>query len=169
MDTDERRPFQTKGELPEWRMIYEKLLAQADFGAVITYDELDEVLGRSFDANRSPIQKARRMLAEWRKRQLVCVPTIGYRVVEAREHLDVAADYQRRGHRQLQRMTRVIESTPVEYLTPAERLLYDRQSIIAFTQVAFMIETNRRFERHEAILRNAGLIPPGFPEMASHE
>jgi len=163
-DDDERRPFQPKGDVPEWRMVYEKLLADAQFGDVITYAMLDAALGRSFVENRSPLAKAKAKLAEWRKRQIVVIPTVGYRVVEAREHLDVATDYQRRGQRQLQRMARALDSTPTEYLTPAERLLYDRQSIIAYTQVAFMIETNRRFDRHEAILRNAGLIPPGIPE-----
>jgi hypothetical protein len=165
---DERLPFQPKGELPEWRMIYERLLETADFGDLITYGMLDEVLGRPFDESRSPFQKARKVLAERRKRQLVVVPRVGYRVVEAREHLDVAADYQRRGQRHLQRMSRVFDTTPVEHLTPAERLLFDRQSIIAYTQLSFMIETNRRFDRHEAILRNAGLIPAGYTELPHH-
>ena len=78
-------PFQPKGAVPEWRLIYDNLLLTADFGDIVSFENLDRALGRSFRRNRSPIYRARREMAEMRSRWIEAVPRIGYQVIEARD------------------------------------------------------------------------------------
>ena len=48
--------FEPKGEKPEWRIsLDDELLTDAPSGTVITYEELDRVLGRDSRENRAPI------------------------------------------------------------------------------------------------------------------
>src|SRR6266545_4116067 len=126
----ERAPFQPKGDLPEWRLIYDKLLERADFGDIITYAQLDEALGREFEDNRSPLYKARRHLIEMRRRWIEPVPRVGYRVIEAREHLLAAQDRKRRARRQLGQMMTVTQGTDLTRLTSSELVAFDSQAKI---------------------------------------
>jgi len=74
--------FKPKGDVAEWQMVYDDLLVTAEFGQVITYEQLDEALGRRFLDSRSPIYKARTHLGEMRSRWLESVPSEGYRAMK---------------------------------------------------------------------------------------
>lgn len=149
--------FAPKGEKPEWQMIYDDLLADADFGAVVTYERLEEVLGRSFRANRGPLYRAREHLGEIRKRWLTAVPNVGYRVVDANEHVRVAAIHKRAGRRQYRQMVRVLENTDLTRLEPDALAEWDAQRKIGFVVWA-VIEHESRIRRIEEILRKDGKL-----------
>lgn len=158
MSVAERAPFEPKGDLPEWRLIYDKLLEHAEFGDIITIDELDEVLGRSFRDNRSPIYKARERLGEMRQRWIETAPGVGYRVIEANEHMHAAKARKDRAQRQLKRMVNIGEFTDLTRLTPEEMERFDNQS--RFNRAVYMAVTSheRRLNRIEDLLRLDGKL-----------
>lgn len=158
MTVAERAPFQPKGDLPEWRLIYDRLLEHADFGDVITYTQLDEVLGREFEENRSPLYKAREHLGEMRRRWIEPVPRVGYRVIEAREHLLAAQQRKRRARRQLRAMVKIAEVTDLARLTPAELASFDSQAKVNAALYMVAVHHERRLNRIEGILRDEGKL-----------
>lgn len=151
-------PFQPKGDVPEWRLIYDTLLEGAQFGDIITYSQLDEALGRPFHGNRSPLYRARSHMGEMRSRWLVSVPKRGYRVVEAREHLTVAQSHKRRARRQLGLMVRVQEVTDLAVLTPEELAQFDQQAKINSMLYQVAVHHERRIARIEGVLRQEGRL-----------
>lgn len=154
----ERHPFAPKGDLPEWRLLYDRLLAAADFGDVVTYAALDETLGRPFVRNRSPLYRARREMGEQRKRWLKSVPRKGYRVIEATEHLQVADEHRHKARRQLAQMVLVGEVTDLSQLTGEQLASFDQQQRINQMQWLFNQHIYRRVAKVEAALRAAGLM-----------
>lgn len=158
MTVAERPPFKPKGDLPEWRLIYDKLLQHADFGDVITYAELDEVLGRQFEENRSPLYRARTYLGEMRQRWIEPLPRVGYRVIEAREHIMAAQQRKKRARRQLGMMVRIQEHTDLARLTPAELASFDNQAKINATLYMVAVHHERRLNKIESILRDEGKL-----------
>lgn len=153
-----RQPFQPKGAQPEWQMIYDDLLADADFGSVITYSQLDHVLGRPFLDDRGPIYTARRHLGRTRKRWFEAVDGVGYRIIEAREHLGAAHRRKRRARRQLATMVEIAEVTDLEHLQPDELVEFDRQTKINAALFLFAAQHERRLNRIEDILRQEGKL-----------
>lgn len=154
----EHAPFQPKGDLPEWRLIYDRLLEHADFGDVITYAELDEVLGREFEDNRSPLYKAREHLGALRSRWIEPVPRIGYRVIEAREHIHVAQQRKKRARRQFRAMVRVAEFTDLSRLSPSDLATFDSQAKINAALYMVAVHHEKRLNRIEGILRDEGKL-----------
>ena len=152
-----RQPFTAKGDTPEWKMIYDALLTTAEFGEVISYAQLDEVLGRRFAANRSPLYRARLEMGEARHRWLDAVPGKGYRVIEAAEHIDVAQKHKRRARKQLGRMVRVAQVTDISRLTESELSRFDSQSKINAALYMVAVHHERRITRIEEILQKQGM------------
>lgn len=150
--------FEPKADRPEWRIIYDELLQAADFNTVISYDELDRVLGRPFVANRSPIYRARQHLGEMRLRWLEAAPGVGYRVIEAREHLDAAQRRKRRAKRQLGLMVKIAEVTDLARLEPHELERFDAQARINAALYMVAVHHEQRLQRIEQILRDDGKL-----------
>jgi hypothetical protein len=155
--------FQSKGHIPEWKMVYDDLLADADYGMVITYDDLDAALGRRFVDNRSPLYRARTHLGEERSRWLETVPTVGYRVIEANEHMGVANRHKRKATRQLGMMVTVAEVTDLSRLTPSELSSFDAQQKINAMLYLFALHHERRLQHIESVL---GITPKGMGGVA---
>ena len=155
-----RRPFEAKGILPEWRLIYDQLLAEADFGAVISYERLDAVLGRTFKDYRSPIYRAMRHLLETRKRWLVAVPLLGYRVIEPNEHVLAAKDRKQRAKRQLGTMVEITNGTDLDYLKPAELQRWHETAKHFANLYAAVTHIDSRIRRIEEVLHIQGKLPP---------
>jgi hypothetical protein len=151
-------PFKPKGAIPEWRMIYERLLEPADFGDVITYDQLEEALGRRFEPNRSPIYRARQELGEMRHRWLESVPRVGYRVIEASEHMRVAQGHKRKARTQLGIMVKVGEVTDISRLTPEQLAQFDTQTKVNWLLYSALVHHEKRIARIEEVLRGEGKI-----------
>lgn len=150
--------FHPKGDVPEWRIIYDRLLTNADFGDLISYAALSHALGREFRRNRTPLYRARTELGSLRHRWLEAVPGRGYRVIEAREHLMVAAGHKRRARRQLTLMKRVADVTDLSRLTADELATYDQQTRINAALYMVAVHHERRIARIEQVLREAGQL-----------
>ena len=150
-------PFKPKGEIAEWRMIYEGLLENAEFGQVITYAELDEVLGREFIANRSPIYRAREDLGSIRKRWLEPVPGVGYRVTNPGDHVRVSVSHRRTSQRQVSISVKVLGATDLAKLTPADLAKWDSEQRIAFA-IWGVVSHEARLRRIEELLRTEGMM-----------
>jgi hypothetical protein len=150
--------FRPKGDRPEWRVIYDELLVAADFGTIVDYAALDRVLGRPFVANRSPIYRARQHLGEMRLRWLEAEPGVGYRVIEAREHLDAAQRRKRRAKRQLGLMVKIAEVTDLARLDPQELSRFDAQARINSALYMVAVHHEQRLQRIERILRDDGKL-----------
>ena len=149
--------FRPKGEVPEWRLIYDQLLEGAEYGDVITYPQLDDVLDREFVTNRSPLYRARRELGSMRRRWLVAVPRAGYRVIEAREHLHVSEDHKRRAKRQMRMMQVVTNVCDLNRLKPEELQKFDIQTRLNAALVAIVFSHEQRLGRIEEVLRRNGM------------
>lgn len=149
-------PFEPKGEKPEWRMIYDELLAEADYGGLISYRALQDVLGRPLEDNRSPLYRARLELGEQRHRWLEVVPGVGYRVIEAAEHLRIAQAHKRKARRQFGMMVKVGEVTDLARLTPTELATFDAQQRINVGLFMIAAHHERRIARIEELLREEG-------------
>lgn len=158
MSVAERAPFQPKGDLPEWRLIYDRLLEHADFGDVITYAELREVLGRPFEDNRSPLYRAREHMGDMRRRWIEPVPGIGYRVIEAAEHMHAAQARKKRARRQLRAMVKIGEVTDLSRLTPDQLMQFDTQAKLNAAIYMALVHHERRLTRLEEILRADGKL-----------
>ncbi len=149
--------FASKGERPEWRMIYEDLLEDAEPGQVITYADLEGLLGRTFATNRGPLYRARKTLGEMRHRWLEAMPNVGYRVVEPLEHMRISAGHRRKSRRQVGMAIRVLESTDLTQLKEDALAKFDEQSKMTFALWAvFAHETRLRLI--EDVLRKQGLL-----------
>jgi hypothetical protein len=68
---------------------------------IVTYGAMDLVLQRDTRFNRAPIYRFKKLIQKRMKRTIKCVPGIGYRVLEAREHIDVAEARRGRARRQV--------------------------------------------------------------------
>ena len=152
------RPFQPLDAKPEWRKIYDELLSDAEYGTVITYEELSDVLGRNFGEHRGPIYRARRELGNMRFRWLVAVPTVGYRIINANEHIQVADDHKHRARRQMSRMIEVARATDLSQLNGEELNFFDRQTRINNALASITMAHEHRIARIEAVLRADGKL-----------
>lgn len=149
--------FTAKGERPEWRMIYEDLLAAAEPGQVITYAQMEELLGREFALNRGPLYRARQTLGEVHSRWLEAVPNVGYRVIEPTEHVRVAGGHRRKSRRQVGMAVRVLQSTDLSQLSGEALSKWDEQSKMTFALWAVFAHESR-LRRIEDVLRKEGLL-----------
>jgi hypothetical protein len=149
--------FTPKGERAEWRMIYEDLLASAEPGHVITYAQLEELLGREFASNRGPLYRARRTLGELQHRWLESTPGVGYRVIEPAEHVRISATHRRKSRRQVGMAIRVLDATDLERLTPDGLATFDKQQKMTFALWAIFAHESR-LRRIEDALRKEGLL-----------
>jgi hypothetical protein len=152
------QPFQPKGDRAEWQMIYEDLLLGAEFGDVVTLADLNRVLGRDFRKSRSPLYRARKAFAAERGRWLTAVPRVGYRVIEAREHMTHANGHKRRAQRQLGTMMVITQATYVTRLTPDELKRFDGQAKVNALLFSVAVQHERRLNSHEDALRRAGML-----------
>lgn len=99
-------PFAPLGNEARWRVIYE-LLEPLQPGTILTYDRMGEALNLDPQSDRHTIQMAMRRAAKefevTHKHAVDSEPNVGYRVVEAPEHLTLAKAQQRRASRSLVR------------------------------------------------------------------
>lgn len=151
------QPFKPKGDRPEWRIIYEDLLLGAEFGDVITLDDLSNALGRPFQRSRSPLYRALKEFASERHRWLEPLPGKGYRVAEPREHTTLANGRKRRAQRQLGTMMTITRATDVSRLAPEELVRFDAQAKVNALYFAVLVQHEGRLKQVEDVLHRAGL------------
>lgn len=97
-----RENFQPIGDRARWRVCYDAL-AGNEPGTIITYAQLSAVLdaGISRERIQGAVRRAAKDLLVAEHKALDPVPNVGYRIVHAEEHMDLAKRDQRRSRRAL--------------------------------------------------------------------
>lgn len=99
-------PFQPAGVRARWLDVYDVLKA-AKVGDIITYEQLGEALELNATTDRHKIQMAVRRAAQEHekadKRALDSVKNVGYRIVDAPEHVMLARRHQSKAFKALVR------------------------------------------------------------------
>jgi hypothetical protein len=83
---------------------------------------------------------------------------VGYRVIEAREHMDSAQRHKKRAKRQLGLMVKVAEVTDLSRLRPEELAQFDTQAKVNAMLYMVAVHHERRLNRIEEILRGEGKL-----------
>jgi hypothetical protein len=118
--------FETVGEKPRWELIYDSL-AGLDVGDVVTYEQLAEAIGQdSFEPFRSSWYKAAARWGEDHHRAFRAVNGVGYRVVDAIEHADIAKAHHRRSKRQLRKGSAALRNADRSRLSDEEKTRFDQ-------------------------------------------
>lgn len=141
-------PFRPKNEIAEWRMVYEAFAA-LNVGDIIKYEELDEILGRDFRADRNPYYRAVRELQVENQRTTAPVRGVGYRIVEAKEHEKLARLHITKGRRQMTKSRRVLESTDKAALDPEARRRIEELQVVVTRHEGLLHQQNLRIKRLE--------------------
>jgi bacterioferritin-associated ferredoxin len=112
------------------------LIGDAPPDTVFTYEQIIEELDNGGDHShdlrevQAAVRQANKRLQDLRKRLLVNVITVGYRVAQAREHLGVVHTRIRRSDRQIREAMRAGESARLDEMTEQQRNLHIAQMTI---------------------------------------
>lgn len=143
--------FETKGEQPEWRLLYD-VIAARQIGDVVTYDDLGKALGRDFLENRTPIFRAIKELEETHKRTFVNERGVGYRMIEPTEHKKASLAHAKRSTRQLKKAVAKLDSADRSLLGPDDARYFDTAATAVGQLYLNQIALARRLKRHEEII-----------------
>lgn len=144
-------PFAPVGDQARWRALYD-LLVTTSVDSIVTYDQLGAAVSLDPDADRHAIQMALRRAAqefeEADKHALVAVPNVGYRVVEAQEHLTLAKDQQRRASRALVRGHSKVVNVDLAGVDPEVRNAFQ----VVAQAFSMQMEMSRRLDARQSNL-----------------
>jgi alkylated DNA nucleotide flippase Atl1 len=117
--------FDVIGEKPRWELIYDSL-AGLDVGDVVTYEQLAAAIGvDDFEPYRSSWYKAANRFGEDNQRAFRAVNGVGYRVVDAIEHADIAKAHHRKSKRQLRKGRAVLRNADRSRLSTEDSKRFD--------------------------------------------
>lgn len=124
-------------------------------GEVVTYDTLAGVLDLDAVADRHTIQmsmrRAAREFEEVDRHAVESVPNIGYRIVEAPEHLVLAKRQQRKAGKALQRGHSKVVHVDLSSVEPEIRSAFQ----VVAQAFALQMDMNRRLEGRQAKVESA--------------
>jgi len=148
-------PFEPKGELAQWRIIY-RVFQDAEVDVTLLYQQLAEALGLDPNDERHRIQSAARraakQLLEVDDRAVEVVPDVGYRVVGAKRQIPMAGQQVDRAGRALDRGRAFTTHIRMDELSESERQIVHTMAL-GFAQVAeWARQIGRRVEDHEGRL-----------------
>jgi hypothetical protein len=131
------------------RTIYDTLMADVGVGELISYEAAGQALGLDPVADRTIIQQAARQAGKWlleeQQRAIDVVPGVGYRVVQASEHLTLARRHQRKSQRALRRGRASLDHVRRDELDAFQLRLVDS----AVVQTQLQLEMYTRFKRDQ--------------------
>lgn len=131
-----------------WRSLYD-LLRHVPVGQTVTYEVLEARIGRTRAGVQSSMGRAAQELLRVDKHAVVSVRDVGYRVVSAAEHLDIARDRQRRSHRELKRGRDVVTNVDLNGLDAEVRDAFDRVTQAFAIQLDYARRLGVRSDRLE--------------------
>lgn len=144
-------PFTPKGDRARWRIIYD-LLAALGVDDVVTYETLGEALELDPELDRHVIQMAMRRAAKEleveNKQALDVVPNVGYRIVDAPEHLALAKRQQRRAGKALARGHSKVVNVDLSGVEPSVRSAFQ----VVAQAFSMQMEMNRRLDTRQSKL-----------------
>jgi hypothetical protein len=153
------KPFEPVGQEARWRTIYALLKANG-VGDTLTYERMGEALDLDPERDRQTIRtalyRAAREYEHVDKHALEAIPNVGYRIVEAIEHLTLAQRQQRRAGRALQRGHSVAVNVDFNGMDPSVRKGFE----VVGQAFALQMDFNRRFDvrqkRLESVVHHTG-------------
>lgn len=117
--------FASQGARPQWAYIFDRLV-KMQVGDVVRHHELRELLPDAPESSViGAVHTAIKHLEVEKKRSLDNVRGVGYRMVHAAEHENLARKQNKRAHRALKSSRRKIQSADRSMLTPEERRRFD--------------------------------------------
>lgn len=126
-------------------------------GNVISYNALGKALGLMKKTDLPKIQMAVRaankILLKLHFRGVKNVPNAGYRILQAREHINVAAGHQSKADKAMGRAIAFFDGANIEEMTQVERKTHEGLSIIAHGLAAMHTYNKGRFDRLEALFK----------------
>lgn len=143
--------FRPAGDIARWRILYD-LLRATSVGDILSYEKMAEALDLDPATERHIMQVAIRRAAEEfafvDNHAVAAVPNVGYRVVEAKEHMDLAKGHQRRSRKQLMRAETKVVHVDVSALDPNSRKAFE----VVATALAAQIDFCRRLDIRQRTL-----------------
>lgn len=147
-------PFQPAGDRARWRILYD-LLHSAHVGEVITYGDMAEALELDPATDRTTIQLAMRRAAKELevedKHAIEVIANEGYRIVEPKQHLDLAQRQQRKAGKALQRGQSKVVNVDLNGMDPELRKAFE----VVAGAFAAQIDFNRRLSVRQENLERA--------------
>jgi len=141
--------FESHGEKSRRAMVVEALAERGE-GDIITYEELAEILGESDRSIcQNVVNKAKSALERLHTKALLAVPNVGYRIVLAREHLDLAKHHQQKSARALRRSRSKVVNVDMSKLTDGERAAVTIATTALGLQLSYMRRNDIRVGRVE--------------------
>jgi hypothetical protein len=132
------------------------LLKNKDPGTVVSYGILAAELEVDPRADRSKIQAtvriANKTLLKLYQRAVTNVPTVGYRVLQAREHMLVASGHESKADRAMGVALRFYEGTNLAEMTETERKLHQGQHMLAVAIIASHRHLDKQHRRLEELV-----------------
>ena len=129
---------------------------QMQVGDVITKEELTQILGKSFDSDRSPYYTANNRLRKEAGRHLAPIRNVGYTMVPATDHLELAEDRRRSAGRKMTQAIGLIEAAQKHPEELTKELLGKCNFLLgSYNQVNASIRSiTRDVKRHQEQIEN---------------
>jgi hypothetical protein len=147
-------PFEPKGDQARWRVIY-ALLTPLKVDDVLTYEQIGQALDLDPEADRHAIQMSMRRAAKEleteNKHALDVVANVGYRIVPAPEHLDLARRHQRRAGKALERGRSKLVNVDLSGVEPEVRTAFQ----VVGQAFAMLVDMNQRLTGRQEKLEKA--------------
>jgi predicted nucleic acid-binding Zn-ribbon protein len=140
--------FTPKGAEAVWKPLY-RFLRDMEYGTVVPYSNLDEILGRDSREDRAPIYQAMREMERHDHRTLRNIPKVGYAIAKPEEHRSESEKHRKRSYRQVKKARDKLASAPRELL-PQDELRWIDEAEIRLSQLEMGLRyTNRRVSKLE--------------------
>lgn len=144
-------PFQPKGDVAEWRLIYNALKV-LEFDEIITTKQIEEILGRPLAKNRSPIYRAVKELQSNNKRTLTTVRGVGYRIARAEEAFGLVMAHSERARSQLRRGVTIADTTDTALLHGDQAQRLESVANLATRAVEFLGIMAKQVDEHSRLI-----------------
>lgn len=142
-----------------YRELAVEALKDEPIGSVIPYvklmDRLDVDDRRKVNAI---VRSAIKSLLKLYNRGVKCVPSVGYRVLRANEHMLAAGGHQSKADRAMSRALNFYQGTDLGQMTEVERKLHSNQHMLAQAIMASHKHLDKRIDRIEALLKGGETI-----------
>lgn len=148
-------PFTPKGEKARWRILYDQLRT-VETNDVLTYEAMAEGLDLHPEDDRHTMQLAIRRAAKEHevedRRAIEVVPNVGYRVVEAEEHMRLAKGQRKRAGRSLARGQSKVVNVDFSAMEPEARKAFEVMAHAFAAQIEFNARIGVRQKRLEDVV-----------------
>jgi hypothetical protein len=127
---------------------------------IIGYDEFASVFGVDLDHRRigAIVRGALKPLLRLHSRGLQAVPTVGYRVLQAREHMHVSNTHRSKADRAIGRAIGFLDGANRSEMNDVERKMHDGQLIIMTALRASHQHLDSRLDKLEALMKGTHTV-----------